>query len=155
MKCGRVYEKHVYEGTHNKPTDYKKGPTWCGSNASHSDQFKCFSPFVFSWLPASRQISTTGAFEYTAICRVCFTFWTHETIWLRRQKCSEYVKYRTNGVQRRGWREQADNKNCISICKFTFKLHQPGKIIITASVWNSMHGKTRVKDLSTDAYIWF
>ena len=26
MKCGRVYEKHVYEGTQNTPTVLKKGP---------------------------------------------------------------------------------------------------------------------------------
>ena len=37
------------------------------------------------------------------------------------------MKYRTNGVQRRGWREQADNKNFIIICKFTFKIYQPRK----------------------------
>ena len=127
MKCGKVYEKHVYEGTHATPTVDKTCPTWCGSNAANSDQSKKESPFVFSWLPASRQITTTGALEYTAICRVCSIFWKLETIWLRRQSCSEYVKYRTNGVQRRGWREQANNKNFIIICKFTFKLHQPRK----------------------------
>ena len=127
MKCRRVYEKHVYEGTQNKPTVFKNSPTWCGSNAANSNQSKRFAPFVFSWLTASRKISTASEIEFTAICRVCFTFRTHETIWLRRQKCSEYVKYRTNGVQLRGWREQADNKNLIFICKFTFKLHQPRK----------------------------
>ena len=84
---------------------------------------RCF----VSWLTTSRKIPTTSEFEFTAICRVRFTFRTHETIWLRRQTCSEYVKYRTNGVQRRGWREQADNKNFIFICKFTFKLHKPRK----------------------------
>ena len=108
MKCGRVYEKHVYEGTQTTSTVEQQNPTWCGSNATHSNQSEDVSPFVFSWLPASRQITTTGALEYTAICRVCSTFWKHETIWLRRQSCSEYVKYRTNGVQRRGWREQAE-----------------------------------------------
>ena len=127
MKCGRVYEKHAYEGTQHKPTVFKKSHTWCGSNATNSNQSKGFAPFVFSWLTTSRKISTTSEFEFTAICRVRFTFRTHETIWLRRQSCSEYVKYRTNGVQRRGWREQADNKNFIIICKFTFKLHQPRK----------------------------
>ena len=106
MKCGRVYEKYVYEGTQNTPTVENTGPTWCGPNATNSDQSKGFSLFGFSWLLTSHQISTTGAFEYTAICRVCFTFRTHETIWLRRQRCSEYVKYRTKSVQRRGWREQ-------------------------------------------------
>ena len=80
MKCGRAYEKYVYEGTQNTPTVENTGPTWCGPNATNSDQSKGFSPFGFSWLLTSHQISTTGAFEYTAICRVCFTFRTHETI---------------------------------------------------------------------------
>ena len=132
----------------------KTRPAWCGSNATNSDQSKGCSPFVFSWLPASRRINTTGAFEYTAICSVCSTFWRHETIWLRRQKYSEYVKYRTNGVQRRGWREQADNKNFIFICKFTFELHQPRKSSlqqVCEIVCTVKHEKIRVKDISTDA----
>ena len=98
----------------HKPTVFKKSHTWCGSNATNSNQSKGFAPFVFSWLTTSCNISTTSEFEFTAICRVRFTFRTHETIWLRRQTCSEYVKYPTNGVQRRGWREQADNKKTFS-----------------------------------------
>ena len=124
MKCGRVYEKHAYEGTQHKPTVFKKSHTWCCSNATNSNQSKGFAPFVFSWLTTSCNISTTSEFEFTAMCRVRFTFRTHETIWLRRRTCSEYVKYRTNGVQRRGWREQADTKKIIFIRKFTFKLHK-------------------------------
>ena len=158
MKCGRVYEKHVYEGTQNTPTVEKTCPTWCGSNATNSNQSKGFAPFVLSWLTTSRKISTTSEFEFTAICRVCSAFWKHETIWLRRQRCSEYVKYRTNGVQRRGWREQADNRNLIFLRKFTFKLHQPIKSSlqqVLGIVCTVKHDKTRVKDLSTDACIRF
>ena len=47
MKCGRVYEKHHHERTQNTPTVNKKRPTWCGSNATNSDQSKGFAPSFF------------------------------------------------------------------------------------------------------------
>ena len=47
MKCGRVHEKHISEGTQNKPTVFKNSPTWCCSNATNSNQSKGFAPFFF------------------------------------------------------------------------------------------------------------
>ena len=124
MKCGRVYEKNVYEGTQNTPTVEKTCPTWCGSNATNSNQSKGFSLFGFSWLPTSRQISTNSAFEYTAICRIWFTFRRHETIWLRRQATSSLQQVRdiasktcTHAFQKQ--------QNLIFIRKLPFKVHQP------------------------------
>ena len=47
VKYERVDVNHVYEGTHNTSTVFKKGPTGCGSNVTNNKQSKGFAPFVF------------------------------------------------------------------------------------------------------------
>ena len=56
VKYERVDVKQVYEGTQNKATVFKKGPTWCASNVTNNEQSKGFAPFVFR----SRQHRTTS-----------------------------------------------------------------------------------------------